>query len=898
MENVKKAIDPVCGVEVDIDGSDLHMDLEGKRYYFCYPGCRDMFREEPEKYLRDLFEQEDRNSEPDLTNDNTNSLLLPIKGMHCASCVNRVEKSLEKVNGVSSVSVNLASEKVEIRYTGRPDYGEYIKTVKDLGFEIPLINTALKIEGIHCASCVNRIEKNIIKQEGVISSTVNPVDGTVSVNHIPGIISSKEITKVVESSGDYKVQDQGGTGVSDNDEDSARNREYTELGKKLAISAIATVFILAGSMQKFIPVLSEIPAVPMRYILMLFTLAVLTWGGSSFYKGFWANLKQKTADMNSLAAIGTSSAFLYSSAVTIFPDFFPSTGGHIYFDTAAVITTLILLGRFLEAGAKGRASDAVRKLIKLQPKTATLIKDNQYIEVSVEELNVGDLVLIRPGEKIPVDGLVKSGSTFVDESMLTGESMPVEKLQNSDVFSGTINQAGSLEINVTKTNNDTLLQQIIEYVYKAQSSKAPVQRIADKIAGVFVPVVVIIAILTFTGWFLFGPEPSFRYALLNFISVLIIACPCAMGLATPTAIMVASGKGAEIGVLFKNGESLERVRSLDTIVFDKTGTLTSGKPVVEKIVPVSDMTEYEVLRLSASAEQNSEHPVGKAITGYAGEQGVEYLHVDSFTSVSGKGIRASIGNYNVAVGSISMFEDVEISENVMRTVETYSNLGKTPVLLAVDGIIEAVLVISDKIKPDAARSIEILKNTGITPVMISGDNKKAASAVAAEVGIEEHYSEILPNEKAEIINKIKKDGRIIGMVGDGINDAPALAEADVGFAMGSGTDIAIETSDITIVRKSLLTIPVTIELSKKTLRVIKQNLFWAFGYNSLGIPAAAGILYPFYGYLIDVPVISNIVRVIAPDGFISPILAAFAMAMSSVSVVSNSLRLKRFKPKY
>ncbi|MCP4724578.1 MAG: heavy metal translocating P-type ATPase [bacterium] len=830
MNNDKTAIDPVCGMEVEKDIKELSLEYNGKSYYFCYPGCKELFEKDPEEYLKNLPQQDETPPDQESTPHSNNSIVF-------------------------------------------------------------------SVTGIHCASCVNRIERQVLNLEGVVSVSVNPVSGNVRVDLISGLTTRKEIFTAVQSAGDFKVIEPD-IDTEGNIDESVREREYVELKKKLIFSSILTVFILTGSMRVMIPYLRGFPDSQMNYVLMALTFSVIAWSGAAFFRGFMINLKNKTADMNSLAAIGTSSAFLYSAAVTVYPDIFLQSTSYVYYDTAAVITTLILLGRFLEARAKGRTSEAVKKLIKLQPKTARVKKDNKYIDVPVEELNTDDIVMIKPGEKIPIDGDVVSGSSYVDESMLTGESMPMEKLLNSPAYSGTINQTGSFELKVTKQKNDTLLQQIIEYVYKAQSSKAPVQRIADRIAGVFVPVVVIIAVLTFLGWYFLGPDQSFRLAMLNFISVLIIACPCAMGLATPTAIMVASGKGAEIGVLFKNGESIENTGKLNSIVFDKTGTLTTGKPVVGKIFPTGCLTENKIIGIAASVEQRSEHPVGRAIVEYAQNNSIELKETDAFDSISGKGIRAVVDGKKVEIGSLSLFEEQEIPDMTMDQVNKQTEAGKTAVLITIDSVFEAVITIADEVKSESRLMVERLKEQGIEPVMISGDNAKTTSFAAGEVGIKEYYSEVLPTEKAKILEEIRKKNTLTGMVGDGINDAPALAKADIGFAIGTGTDIAIETADITIVSKNLLVIPEAVKLSKKTLKIVKQNLFWAFGYNSIGIPVAAGILYPVYGSMLNVPGLAGIVKMIAPGGFISPILAAFAMAMSSVSVVTNSLRLKRFKPRY
>ncbi len=828
MSYMNMTVDPVCGIEVSRDNEDLSYEYKGKKYYFCYPGCKDLFSRNPEEYIGNTPPEVDKLTFNDKTAESDNIVVFSVSGIHCASCVGRIEKQVGLLPGVSGVSVNQAS-------------------------------------------------------------------GKVIVDLISGEANRKAIFDAVRTAGDFYVIE---AEDSHDAVDHIWKREFTDLRNKLVFSAVLSIMIFAGSMKSMIPILSGFPDLLMNYILLILTISVLAWSGISFFRGFWINLKNRTADMNSLAAIGTSSAFLYSAAVTIDPDIFNTSGSYLYYDTAAVITTLILMGRFLESKAKGRTSEAVKKLIKLQPKKAMLKKGVNFTEYPVEDLEIDDIVLIRPGERIPIDGEVISGSSFVDESMLTGESLPVRKIVNSIAHSGTINQTGSFEIRVTKLKSDTLLQQIIDYVHIAQSSKASVQRIADRIAGIFVPVVVIIAILTFIGWYFLGPEEAIRPALLNFVSVLIIACPCAMGLATPTAIMVASGKGAEMGVLFKNGESIEKTGKLNSIVFDKTGTLTEGKPVVESVFVFGNITENEIIRIAASAEQSSEHPIGKAIVDFAKMKNIDLVGAESFGSISGRGIRALINGSRVEIGSPRFFSESSLPEKVRTKSESQAQAGKTCVLAAVNGEFRGIFTISDPIKDSAAKMAAMLKEQNIDLVLLTGDNKKSASSVAEVIGIMQYHAEILPAEKADIIKDIRKENNQVGMVGDGINDAPALAEADIGFSLGTGTDIAIEAGDITLVSRDLLAVPEAIRLSRKTIRIIKQNLFWAFGYNSIGIPVAAGILYPFYGILINIPVVSAIVETFAPGGFISPVLAAFAMAMSSVSVVANSLRLKRFKPKY
>ncbi len=894
MDNTQK-IDPVCGLPVEVETTEHFSDYNGETYFFCYEGCKRRFVESPSDYIKTEAKPSTHTSSGDKGN-----IVIPITGMHCASCVSKVEKGLEELQGVVNASVNLATETASVDFTADTDLNTVLKTVKEAGFDVPVTSITKPVKGIHCASCVGKIENELTKLPGVLTASVNLASNTASVDIISGQVSYGDFKKAVAAAGDFEVIDSEESNTEPvQDVEAARMFEYRILERKLIASAVLTLFIFIGSMKMLFPFVESIPEFELNIVLMILTIPVMFWGGSAFFKGFWANLKRKTADMNSLAAIGTSSAFFYSVFVIIYPEFFPQGETHVYFDTAAVITTLILMGRFLEARAKGHASDAIRKLINLRPKTACVKRNNEFIDIPADEVLSGDIVLIRPGEKIPVDGEVISGSSFIDESMLTGESIPNEKIPGSQVFSGTINQTGSFEFKTTKTSRETVLQQIIDLVMKAQGSKAPVQRIADKIAGIFVPVVVVISIVTFILWLNFGPEPAFRFALLNFISVLIIACPCAMGLATPTAIMVASGKGAELGVLFKSGESLEKVRELDTIVFDKTGTLTIGKPEVTEITGLNNVSEDELLQLAASAEQRSEHPLALAIVEESKKRNIKLLKTGFFEAVPGKGINAKIAEKNIFIGTEGYIsEHINMSDKIKKTINEAAQTGKTTIISVTNKEPIGIITIADKIKDDAAEVVSILKNMGLEVILLSGDNKITANAVADEVGITRAIAEVLPGEKANVIKQLQADGKKIGMIGDGINDALALAAADVGFAISTGTDIAIETADVTLMRKSLKALPEAILLSEKTLKTIKQNLFWAFGYNTIGIPVAAGLLYPVYGFLINAPVIAGIISVIAPGGFISPILAAGAMAMSSVSVVSNSLRLKRFEPKY
>jgi len=656
-------------------------------------------------------------------------------------------------------------------------------------------------------------------------------------------------------------------------------KRQRKLFQKLLVGAVLTVIIMLSSMN-LIPGLSELSD-KIRYII-IFILAcpVQIWVGSQFYRGLVVVFKYRTADMNTLVAVGTLAAFIYSTFVTFFIDFLKNSGiePHIYFDTAAMIIVLILLGRFFEAKAKSKASDAIKKLIKLQAKTAAVIVNGREKEISIDEVKIGDIILVRPGEKIPVDGIIIQGGSAVDESMVTGESIPVDKEKGDEVIGATLNTSGAFKFKATRVGKDTVLSQIIKLVEEAQGSKAPIQRLADIVASYFVPSVIAAAVITFIVWLIWGPEPSVTFALVNFISVLIIACPCALGLATPTAIAVGTGKGAEKGILIKDAASLELAHKLNTVVFDKTGTLTRGEPAVTDIILKENSiisSEQELLKIAASSELHSEHPIGKAMVRKAEKNRLKLIEPKNFKSIAGKGIYAEIEKRRIYKGNQSLMMENNVSlEDLEAKARNISIEGKTPVFIAVDNRAAGIIAVADGLKKDSKKYIGKLKGLGLEVIMITGDNKNTAAAVANKLGIQRVLSEVLPENKAREIKRIQSEGKVVAMVGDGINDAPALAQADIGMAIGTGTDVAIESSSITLISGDIRGVLDSILLSRNTMRIIRQNLFWAFFYNTILIPIAAGALYPAFGILIN------------------PIYAAAAMAFSSISVVSNSLRLR------
>jgi len=732
------------------------------------------------------------------------------------------------------------------------------------------------IEGIVCASCVQKIESALLEKKGVLKAAVNLATGKARVEYLPTEIDIEEIWATIESAG-YKVIKFSGE-IDEDFERKAREKEYKNLRRKFFIGLAFSVVIFIGSSPHFFP---WIPSLLNNYVLLwALTTPVQFWIGGQFYRGAWGAFKHRNADMNTLIAVGTSAAYLYSVAATVVPSFFKAGGlmPDVYFDTSAVIITLILFGRMLEARAKGQTSEAIKKLIGLQPKTARVIREGREMDIPVKDVAVGDIVVVRPGEKIPVDGIVTKGKSAVDESMITGESMPVKKENGAEVIGATINKTGSFEFQATKVGKNTALAQIIRLVQEAQGSKAPIQRLADVIAGYFVPIVISIAILTFVAWFDFGPEPALTFALLNFVAVMIIACPCALGLATPTAVMVGTGKGAENGILIKGGESLETAHKVTTIVFDKTGTLTKGEPDVTDVIALAPFSEDDVLKFAAAAERSSEHPLGEAIARKARESAFILPEAKNFRALEGLGIEAEIDDRSVLIGNEKLMEQRGIvSSPLFEKARALSLEAKTPVYLAVDGQLAGLLAIADPLKDDSPRAVERLKRLGLDVIMLTGDNRRTAEAIARKAGIGRIIPELMPADKVREIKRLQEAGKKVAMVGDGINDAPALAQADIGIAIGSGTDVAMEAADITLIKEDLNGVANAIELSQRTIRTIKQNLFWAFIYNTIGIPVAAGVLFPFFGVLLN------------------PILASAAMAFSSVSVVSNSLRLRRVR---
>jgi Cu+-exporting ATPase len=812
---------------------------------------------------------------------------LPITGMSCASCAAKIEKGLSHVQGVSKATVNFASEKATVVFhPSQTAVSHLIEKVKDLGYGAKVEKVILPVQGMTCASCVNKVEKALRSLNGVVQASVNFATERASVEYIPQVVTIRDFKRVVQEAG-YQVLEVkvGDSTLREEDivekERLAREAELSRLKWKFITGVIllAPILVLmygASLLEGWVGLSKRMNF----FIQFLLATPVQFWAGWQFYVGFWKAAKHKTSDMNTLIAVGTSAAYLYSLIVTFGSHLIMVRGlmVDVYFDTSAAIIVLILVGRFLEARAKGRTSEAIKKLIGLQPKTARVIRIGNEIDIPVEEVTLGDIVFVRPGEKIPVDGIVREGYSSVDESMVTGESLPVDKKTGDTVIGATINKTGAFKFEATKVGKDTVLAQIIRLVQEAQGSKPPIARMVDVIASYFVPVVIAIAIVTFLVWYFFGPHPALTYAFLNFVAVLIIACPCALGLATPTSIMVGTGKGAENGILIRGAEALETAHQLSTIVLDKTGTLTRGEPSVTDIIESEKFSRKEILTLAASAEKGSEHPLGEAIVKKAKEENLPLLDPRDFQAIEGHGIEATIDSRRVLLGNLRLMEERKINLNGFSArAEQLSSEGKTSMFLAVDGIAMGMIAVADTLKENSKGAVEALHRMGLEVVMLTGDNQRTARAIAQQIGIDRVMAEVLPGLKAEEVKRLQAEGKKVGMVGDGINDAPALAQADVGIALGTGTDVAMESSDITLIGGDLKGVVTAIALSKATIRNIKQNLFWAFAYNTILIPVAAGVLFPFFGILLN------------------PILAAGAMAFSSVTVVTNALRLRRFK---
>ncbi len=799
-----------------------------------------------------------------------------------------LETAVRAARGVQRVFFNPTMKKLSVWYLTRETGAvEVYHAVKEAGYDTGTQSLRLHIRGIYCSGCIRIIEDALKSVPGVEAATLNPATSEATIQYRPQSTDLARLEKAVESLGMYTATPAPGDSPEEaRKEKDDSDKEYRTLMRKWWFAACIGLVTMIFSYPQLFPGLRDLlpkGSLQLRYLWMGMgagSLAVMIFSGSQFFTGMWQSLKHRTANMHTLIAIGTGVAWIYSTIAVFFPRIFPSPEmADVYYDVTVVVTGLVVLGLALEVKAKGRTSEAIRKLIGLQPKTARVIRDGKESDIAVEEVLVGDTVVMRPGEKVPVDGLVESGSSSVDESMITGESIPVEKREGDEVIGATINKTGSFRFRATKVGKDTVLSNIIRMVKDAQATKVPIQRIVDVVASYFTPAVIILAIAGFVIWYDFGPPPALSYAIIIAVTTLIIACPCALGMATPMSLTTGIGLGAVTGILIRGGESLQTAKALDAVILDKTGTITHGKPALTDIRAIG-MEENELLALAASVEKGSEHPLASAVVEAAEARGISTPSVSSFNALPGRGVEAMAGGRAILLGNAKLMREKGVeADSLEEEARRLAGEGKTPLHVAVDGRSAGILAVADTVKEDSARAIRALSRMGIEVVMITGDNERTALAVAKQVGITRVLAEVLPQDKAHNVQKLQQEGKKVGMVGDGINDAPALAQADVGFAIGTGTDVAIEASDITLIKGSLQGVATAIQISAATMRNVFQNLIGAFLYNTLGIPIAMGLLYPFFGILL------------------SPLLAAAAMSFSSVTVIGNANRLKLWKPR-
>lgn len=872
--------DPICGMTVETGQVFAQRTIGEETFSFCSEKCVQQ------------FDREHAGSATTGVSDNgkLQHIELPVVAIDRQHGASRLEEHLKTLPGVRQVMANASAKLVRITYDpSEIQVDSIVERAKAVGYTIGTATTQFDIQGMHCASCVVTIERALQQTPGVLTATVNPATQQAHVAYIPGFIDRKKLGQAIVASG-YQVREPSATAPAETSIDRAeqgRAHEYTTLLRKFWFAAIISLPVIVFSYPEFFPGLRDwlTPGSDARRLvwglLGLVTIPVMAWAGSHFFTGMWQAIKHRQANMYTLIAIGVSAAWLYSTVAVLVPHIFPRANfAEAFYDVTAVVVALVNLGLALELRARGRTSEAIKKLIGLQAKTARVVRDGVEGDIPFEEVLVGDTIVVRPGEKVPVDGVVLVGNSSVDESMITGESIPVEKQTGDEVIGATMNQTGSFRFRAIKVGKDTALAQIIRLVQDAQGSKAPIQKVVDQVSHYFVPAVMILAVASAVIWFIFGPQPTYIYALIVFVTTLIIACPCALGLATPTSLTVGIGKGAEQGILIRSGDAIQTTKKLQVIVLDKTGTITKGKPELTNVIAETGFDEDAVLRLAATIERNSEHPLASAILEGAKAQGITLAEAKNFNAVPGHGVEADVEGRHVFLGNAKFMEVKQVAlGRLVPESQRLADDGKTPMYIAIDGKAAGIVAVADTVKEESVAAIAALKRLGIQVVMLTGDNRRTAEAIGRQVGVDRVIAEVLPQEKSHEIQKLQLEGKQVGMVGDGINDAPALTQADVGFAIGTGTDVAIEAADITLISGSLRGVVMAIEISQATMRNVYQNLFGAFIYNGLGLPIAMGLLYPFIGILL------------------SPLIAAAAMAASSVTVVINANRLRGWHPK-
>ncbi len=874
-----KVHDPVCGMEIEPQSAFAKREHMGQMFYFCSQSCADQFDKDPHRYV---MTSATTGFNPERT---LSRIELPVADLPMVRPAAKLEAGLLSLNGVDRVVVNAGAGLVQLDYDPQKiNLVGLAGAIRSAGYTVDGAQTRIGIENLRCASCVKFIEDELKSTAGVLNANVNIATQEATVDYLPQNTTLSQLNAAIETWG-YKPRASTSDAPVDKQEE-AHAREYRKLMNKFWFAAAVSVFVMITAYYQVMPILRDWNMDSLRLLwgaTALLTLPVMFWSGSDFFTGAWAAFKHRSANMNTLITLGTGAAWLYSTFAILLPSVFPEGTSEPFYDVVAVVIALVVLGQALELRAKGQSSSAIKKLLGLQAKTARVIRDGKEMDLPVEEVLVGDVIQVRPGEKVPVDGVIVEGSSAVDESMLTGESLPASKKMGDEVIGATINKTGAFKFRATKVGKDTALAQIVKMVQDAQNSKAPIARLADTVSGYFVPIVMILAVWTFVIWFVIGPQPQLVYALVTSVTVLIIACPCALGLATPMSLMVGIGKGAEHGILIRSGEALQTARAIQIVVLDKTGTITKGKPELTDII-ISDqpiLKDDELLKVASSIEKVSEHPLAQAIVDGAQARKLELMEVKDFEAIPGHGVSAKVEDKKILIGNLKLMN----RENIMlgsleEKSKSLADDGKTPMFIALDGKAAGIIAVADTVKEDSAEAIKALQALGIEVVMITGDNRRTAEAIARKVGVTRVLAEVLPEDKANNIHLLQAEGKKVAMVGDGINDAPALAQADVGLAIGTGTDVAIEASDITLIKGSLKGVVTAIEVSRATMSNIYQNLVGAFFYNVLGLPVAMGLLFPFFGVLL------------------SPMIAGAAMAFSSVTVVGNANRLRGFKPKF